>query len=72
MQQESDLSPKKHLTENAMRDLSTALCRGFARQVVDSMPLPVQARMDGWHSFPDCLSLPTTCDDATTRMVAAY
>ena len=35
---------KKLFMENAMRDLSTTLCRGVARQVIASMPL--QARMD--------------------------
>ena len=41
---------KKLFTENAMRDLSTTLCRGVARQVIASMPL--QARMDGRAVLP--------------------
>ena len=36
---------KKVFMENAMRDLSTALCRGIARQVLASARL--QARLDG-------------------------
>ena len=33
---------KKVCMENAMRDLSTILCRGVARQVIASMPLQAQ------------------------------
>ena len=38
-------SPKKIFMENTMRDLSTTLCRGIARQVLASAPL--RARLDG-------------------------
>jgi hypothetical protein len=47
---------KKLFMENAMRDLSTTLCRGVARQVIASMPL--QARMDGRAVLPG-LPVPT-------------
>ena len=47
---------KKLFVENAMRDLTTTLCRGAARQVMASMPL--QARMDGRAVIPG-LSVPT-------------
>ena len=47
---------KKLFIENAMRGLSTTLCRGVARQAIASMPL--QARMDGREVFPG-LPVPT-------------
>ena len=47
---------KKLFMENAMRDLSTTLCRGVARQVIASMPS--QARMDGRAVLPG-LPVPT-------------
>ena len=48
---------KKLFMENAMRDLSTTLCRGIARQGIASMPL--QARMHGMEVLP---SLPVPTD----------
>ena len=41
---------KKIFMENAMRDLSTALCRGIARQVLAAAPL--RARLDGCPVLP--------------------
>ena len=41
---------KKIFMENAMRDLSTTLCRGIARQVFASAP--VGARLDGRPVLP--------------------
>ena len=41
---------KKIFMENAMRDLSTTLCRGIARQVLASAPL--RARLDGRPVLP--------------------
>ena len=41
---------KKIFIENAMRDLSTTLCRGIARQVLASAPLRV--RLDGRPVLP--------------------
>ena len=41
---------KKIFMENAMRDLSTTLCRGIARQVLASAPL--RARLDGQPVLP--------------------
>ena len=41
---------KKILLENAMRDLSTLLCRGIARQVLASPPL--RACLDGRPVLP--------------------
>ena len=41
--------------ENAMRDLSTTLCRGIARQVLASVPL--RARLDGRPVLPEVSAL---------------
>ena len=35
-----------------MRDLSTTLCRGIARQVLASAPLTLRARLDGRPVIP--------------------
>ena len=42
--------PTKVFMENAMRNLSTARCRGIARQVL--APAPLQARLDGRPVLP--------------------
>ena len=52
------LPSKRLFLENAMRDLSTTLCRGITRQVLATVPL--RARLNG---RPVVAGLPVPTDD---------
>ena len=54
----SGVVSKQILLENAMRDLSTTLCRGITRQVLATVPL--RARLNG---RPVVAGLPVPTDD---------
>ena len=54
----SGVVPKTAFLENAMRDLSTTLCRGITRHVLAKVPL--RARLNG---RPVVAGLPVPADD---------